>query len=119
MDLYKHKEEATKRNPEHKKYLEKLKNRKPKKLDEKMLEIHEEVFSQVNCLDCANCCKTTGPLFTEKDIERIAKHLRMKTSAFVDRYLYEDEDHDWVLKQLPCPFLDADNYCMIYEVSHN
>jgi Fe-S-cluster containining protein len=80
------------------------------------LDIHEEVFYKVNCLECANCCKTTGPLFTEKDIERISRHLRMKSSSFVEQYLYKDEDNDWILKQLPCPFLDAENYCMIYEV---
>ncbi len=116
MDLKKNKEEAAKRNGEHRKYLDKLKSKKPKKLDEKMQEIHEEVFNQINCLECANCCKTTGPLFTEKDIERISGHLRMKPSVFSDKYLYKDEDNDWVFKQLPCPFLDSENYCLIYEV---
>ena len=31
---------------------------------------HDEVFEEIDCLSCANCCKTTGPLFTEKDIEK-------------------------------------------------
>ena len=79
-------------------------------------EFHDEAFEKVDCLKCANCCKTTGPLFTQRDMDRIAKHLGIKTGEFIQRYLYMDEDGDFVLKQLPCPFLGADNYCSIYEV---
>lgn len=116
MNLDKYKNEAIKKASEHKKYLEKLKQKKPKKLDEEMEEIHQNVFSKIDCLQCANCCKTTGPLVLDKDIERISKHLRMKPIEFIDQYLYKDEDNDWVFKQLPCPFLDHSNYCIIYEV---
>lgn len=116
MNLEKYKQEAINKTNEHKKYLNKLKNKKPKKLDGTLFEIHEEVFNNINCLNCANCCKTTGPLFTEKDIDRISKHLRLKSTTFIDQYLYMDEDNDWILKNLPCPFLDNENYCLIYEV---
>ena len=81
-----------------------------------MQELHEAEFSRTDCLNCANCCKTTGPLFTNKDIERIAKHFRMKPQQFIEQYLRIDEDNDYVLQQLPCPFLGADNYCGIYDV---
>ena len=80
-----------------------------------MVELHEDEFSRTDCLTCANCCKTTGPLFTQKDIERIAKHFRMKPGEFIDTYLRLDEENDFVLQQVPCPFLGADNYCSIYE----
>ena len=78
--------------------------------------IHEEVFAQTNCLDCANCCKTTGPLFERKDIERIAKYLRLKPAQFEAQYLRIDEENDWVLQQVPCAFLGEDNACSIYDV---
>lgn len=78
--------------------------------------MHEEEFERTDCLDCANCCKTTGPLFTEKDIERIAKFFKIKQQKFIDTYLRIDEDRDYVLQSVPCTFLGADNYCSIYEV---
>jgi hypothetical protein len=81
-----------------------------------MVELHEETFKKTNCLSCANCCKTTGPLFTLADIERIAKHLRLKPQAFIDKYLRIDEDNDYVLQSVPCTFLDDDNSCFIYDV---
>ncbi len=101
---------------ETKSFFQRLKKRPPKQLDAITQAIHEEVFAQTNCLDCANCCKTTGPLFERKDITRIAKFLRLKPAQFEAQYLRVDEDNDWVLQQVPCAFLDEDNACSIYEV---
>ncbi|WP_299149011.1 YkgJ family cysteine cluster protein [uncultured Dokdonia sp.] len=101
---------------ENKKFFAKLRNKPPKKLDYIMQELHEEEFERTDCLTCANCCKTTGPLFTDKDIKRISKHFRMKEFDFINAYLRIDEDKDYVLQETPCTFLGADNYCSIYEV---
>src|SRR5690606_16137150 len=78
--------------------------------------IHDEVSKENDCLKCANCWKNSGPLFSQADIERIAKYLRMKPQQFTDKYLRIDEDRDYVLQSVPCTFLDAENYCMIYDV---
>ncbi|MDM1367358.1 YkgJ family cysteine cluster protein [Myroides marinus] len=107
---------AKDKHNENKKYFDKLKKKAPKDLDYQMQDIHDSVFKRTDCLSCANCCKTTGPLFTNADIERIAKHLKMKPQQFIDKYLYIDEDRDYVLQSLPCTFLDHENYCMIYDV---
>ena len=81
-----------------------------------MQELHDAEFDRTDCLNCANCCKTTGPLFTNADIERIAKHFKMKPSQFIDAYLRIDEENDYVLQSVPCTFLGDDNYCSIYDV---
>lgn len=107
---------AKEKHTKNKKFFDKLKKKTPKDLDYQMQEIHEQVFDKIDCLTCANCCKTTGPLFTQNDIQRISKHLRMKPQQFIDRYLQVDEDEDFVLQTLPCSFLDAENYCLIYDV---
>jgi hypothetical protein len=107
---------AKEKKNENKKFLSKLKKKPPKNLDYVMDDLHETEFQRTDCLSCANCCKTTGPLFTNADIERISKHLRLKPQQFIERYLQVDEDNDHVLQQLPCTFLDADNYCAIYDV---
>ena len=99
-----------------KRFFVKLRKKPPKDLDMIMQELHEEEFQRTDCLECANCCKTTGPLFTDKDVVRIANHLRMKASNFIESYLRVDEENDYVLKGVPCTFLGSDNYCSIYEV---
>lgn len=101
---------------ENKKYFDKLKKKTPKNLDYVMQDIHNAEFKRTNCLDCANCCKTTGPLFTSADIERISKHLRQKPQQFIEQYLIIDEDQDYILQSVPCAFLDSDNSCFIYDV---
>lgn len=101
---------------ETKKFFSRLKKKPPKQLDELMLELHEDEFSRTDCLSCGNCCKTTGPLFTDKDITRIARHFKMKPARFTETYLHLDEDNDYVLQSVPCVFLGPDNYCGIYEV---
>ena len=92
-----------------------LKRMKPGLLDKKMHALHEDVFACTDCLQCANCCKTTGPLVTRRDVEKLAKHLRIKAADFEKTYLRLDEDNDFVFKTMPCPFLGADNYCSVYE----
>ena len=98
-----------------KKFFQRLKKSPPKDLDGRVHELHEEVFSEINCLDCANCCKTISPIFKNKDIDRIAKRLHLKPSLFVEKYLHRDEEGDHVLNSVPCPFLAEDNSCIVYE----
>ena len=115
-DLDKFRARARSKRKENKAFFRKLKQRPPKQLDRQFHRAHEEAFAHIDCLSCANCCKTTGPLFTEKDIDRLARHFGMKPSDFIDQYLRIDEDGDFVLQSLPCPFLGNDNYCKVYEV---
>ncbi len=109
-------EKAKEKWVENKKYFAKLKKKQRKRLDLLMNEIHDEEFERTDCLTCANCCKTTSPIFTEKDISRISKHLKMKEEKFIDLYLQRDTDDFMVLKTAPCTFLDQDNSCFIYDV---
>ena len=105
---YKHKENKI--------FFGKLKKKPPRQLDYIMTELHDQEFERTDCLKCGNCCKTTGPLFTDKDIERISKYLRLKPKGFINTYLKIDEDNDYVLQNVPCHFLGEDNRCSIYEV---
>ena len=95
--------------------LNQLKKSRPRDLDDRFHELHEEVFQEIDCLECANCCKTTSPIFIPADIDRIAKGLRMKSVDFIEQYLRVDEEGDYVLKTAPCPFLEDDNKCFVYE----
>ena len=104
---------------ENKKYLDKIAQKKPKGLDDSVHQKHDEFFETFDCLTCANCCKTTSPLFLDKDVERLAKHFKIKPVEFTIKYLVIDEDGDKVLHSSPCPFLGKDNYCSVYEARPN
>jgi Fe-S-cluster containining protein len=99
-----------------KKYSRFLQRCDHRKVIKQLPELHEEVFSRIDCLSCANCCKNHSPRFKIPDIKRIAKFLGMKEGLMIEKYLRLDEDNDYVLQHQPCTFLNSDNTCSIYEV---
>jgi uncharacterized protein len=115
MDLSNLKAQAKNAEPANKKLFAKLKKSKPKNLDHAMQELHDQAFEKIDCLQCGNCCKTTSPIFNQKDIERLAKYFRLTPFEFINKHLHIDEDKDYVLNTAPCPFLGAGNYCAVYE----
>lgn len=115
MDLAKELERARNERKANKRFLDKLKQRPPKKLDEMVADLHEEVFDEIDCLACANCCSTTSPIVRDKDVDRLAKHLRLRPAELIEKYMLLDSDGDYVMNTAPCPFLGSDNYCSVYE----
>ena len=58
----------------------------------------EEIEEKIDCRACANCCKVAETNITERDVERLAKFLRVTPKQFVDQYTTmsvqeEDETH--------------------------
>jgi Fe-S-cluster containining protein len=97
------------------KLFERIKKKKPRDLDAQVHSLHNKIFARIDCLDCANCCSTTSPIFRDIDIKRLAKHLKMKENNFISSYLKMDEESDYVLQKSPCSFLGNDNKCSVYE----
>lgn len=85
-------------------------------LDSIFHEEHERIFKEINCLDCANCCKNHSPIILQEDMDRISDYLGISTADFISQYLEMDEEGDFVYNVQPCPFLLPDNKCRVYEV---
>jgi len=107
--------EARKKQKDNTAFFRQLAAKSQAKIDTAFQDLHEEVFEEVNCLDCGNCCKSLGPRLTDADIRRITAFLKVKPSEFTSKYLRMDEENDYVFRQMPCVFLGEDNYCSIYE----
>jgi len=90
--------------------------RKVRGMDSLAAALHKKAFQRIDCLDCANCCKTMSPTYTKVDVKRIAKHVGMTYKEYFDKYLYVDESGDIMNKKTPCQFLKKDNKCAIYPV---
>lgn len=116
IDLKAHSDKAKLALKKNKKLAKTLLRKNSKNLDTLTNKLHNQAFEHINCLECANCCKSISPIVTDIDIQRIAKHLRIRPSQLVSTYLLLDEEHDYVFIQQPCPFLGDDNYCSIYNV---
>lgn len=115
MDLNMLPEKAKKVEKETRNFFKSIKKSRMRELDDTIHALHEEVFDDIDCLNCANCCRSLGPRLSDRDIEKIGSALRIKPQEVVSQYLRIDEDNDYVFKTMPCPFLCNDNYCSIYE----
>ena len=106
---------AGSRRKDFKEAVKRLRKRRAGEIESLLEELHRQVFQEIDCLDCGNCCRSLGPRIIERDIARLGKTLRLSTGAVCDTYLKRDEDNDWVFKSVPCPFLGEDNLCFVYD----
>ncbi|MCF8232650.1 MAG: YkgJ family cysteine cluster protein [Bacteroidales bacterium] len=107
-------QKASQAKKSNKKLVQRLKKINPRKLDRIVHELHAEVFEEIDCLKCGNCCRSISPHITDKDIQRLAGSLKMKPSYFSEQFVKIDEDSSYGFNQSPCPFLGEDNYCAVY-----
>jgi Fe-S-cluster containining protein len=118
-EYQRHLQIANGKRKENKSFLDRLKKLRPNDLDVVTNEFHDKAFEKIDCLKCANCCKTTGPLLKYKDIQTLSLEKKIRQAEFTEKYLRVDEDNDWVFKKMPCPFLGSDNYCSVYSARPN
>lgn len=89
--------------------------KKNQQVDRIAKESHQEVFSEIVCTDCGNCCKVISPTVSQTDIKRISSFLQISEEEFIETYLKTDDTNEYEMNALPCPFL-KDNKCSIYEI---
>src|SRR3954453_23715276 len=61
--------------------------------------IAEGIEEQINCTQCANCCKVATVKLSERDVERPARALRIPASRFLADYAVESEEEGLILRQ--------------------
>lgn len=116
MDLKKFSVSVSRKKKKLAAFLEKLDHIVPVDMPKLVAKTDAEVWRDVSCMECANCCKTMSPTYSRADLLRISAHVGMKPEAFKKKWLYKEEDTgDWMNKSVPCQFL-VGNMCSIYEV---
>jgi len=79
--------------------------------------IAEGIEEQIDCTQCANCCRVATAVVTERDIERLSRALRIKPARFLADYTDESPDEGRILKRTRehgCIFLSG-NECTVYD----
>jgi Fe-S-cluster containining protein len=85
-------------------------------VERKFKKISQEVQDQFDCTQCANCCKVATVDPSERDVEKMARFLRISREKFLREYTTLDEDGKTILKrnEQGCIFLSGTE-CTIYE----
>ena len=79
--------------------------------------IAEGIEEQIDCTQCANCCRMATAKVTERDVDRLARHFRIKPERIMAEYVVESEEEGHILRRREngeCVFLDG-NECSVYE----
>ena len=79
--------------------------------------IGEEIEDQIDCTVCANCCRVATVEVSDRDIDRLARFLKIKRQKFIDEYTVVNEEEGTIdLRRTAtgCVFLSG-NECTIYE----
>jgi uncharacterized protein len=99
-------------------FLSRLKRNPSRNLQSIAIKAGSNVWDEIDCLSCANCCKTMTPTYTNADIKKIASYLQISGDEMKRRWLKKERGTgNWVNKATPCQFLDlGTNMCNVYEV---
>ncbi|MBM3501315.1 MAG: YkgJ family cysteine cluster protein [Armatimonadetes bacterium] len=107
---------ATRRRDESRRFLRWLKygrRRTKRQVMELQVELTNEVWAQIDCRECANCCAAMQLQLTAQDCVQAAKAVGLTTAEFQRRHAEKHRDGLWYLKAQPCLFL-RDKQCSIY-----
>ncbi len=76
-----------------------------------------EVEDQIDCRQCANCCRVATARLIERDVTKLAKSMRISETQFIREYTEESAEEGLILKrgEHGCVFLNG-NDCLVYEV---
>ncbi len=76
----------------------------------------QDIHDQIDCRECAECCRVGEVELSDRDIEKLARFLGLPVNEFVEKFVMEGEDGDRILRrsQAGCVFLQG-NDCTVYE----
>jgi uncharacterized protein len=84
--------------------------------DRRLRRFGEDIEAEIDCTQCANCCRVSEVGITDRDIEKLAKFIGVTREEFLRDSTQRDETNDLILKKTDagCVFL-KDNLCTVYE----
>ena len=88
--------------------------------DRVLRRIGEQIEEQIDCTTCGNCCKVATATVSDRDVDRLARHLRLSRGEFLAGYTAHDagepENGGRILRRTDagCVFLDGTR-CSVYE----
>jgi uncharacterized protein len=114
-DLVQIRLQGEKKRPENERFRKYLKSHSHS--DRVLRHIAEEIEEQIDCTQCANCCKLATVTLGERDVERLARYLRTTPAKFLADYTTISQDEGRILRRTAeagCVFLEG-NLCSVYD----
>src|SRR5436305_8338730 len=76
----------------------------------------EQVHDEIDCRQCAECCRVTEVPLAERDIQKLAHFLGLSQKSFLEKHTARDDSGAFILRRNAqgCEFLQG-NDCTAYE----
>jgi hypothetical protein len=84
--------------------------------DRRLRRFGEEIEAEIDCTQCANCCRVTEVGINQRDVEKLAKFIGVSEDEFRRQFTARDDAGAMILKRGEggCVFLEG-NLCSVYE----
>jgi uncharacterized protein len=84
--------------------------------DRRLRRFGEEIEAEIDCTQCANCCRVTEVGINQRDVEKLAKFIGVSEHEFAQQFTALDNAGAKILKRNEngCVFLEG-NLCSVYE----
>jgi Fe-S-cluster containining protein len=85
-------------------------------VERRLKKIAQEIEEQIDCTQCAECCRVATTPVEDREIKSLAKQIGVSSETFIRDYTTVDEEGDRILRRTEqgCVFLEG-NLCSIYE----
>jgi Fe-S-cluster containining protein len=85
-------------------------------VERRLRHIAREVEDQIDCTQCANCCRVATVRLSARDVEKLIRFLGMRRDEFLSKYTVQSQDEGLILgkTEAGCVFLEG-NLCSVYE----
>jgi len=84
--------------------------------DRRLRRFGEEIEAEIDCTQCANCCRVTEVGINDRDVEKLSKFIGVSEREFGQQFTAVDKAGAKILKrnESGCVFLEG-NLCSVYE----
>lgn len=85
-------------------------------VERRLRRIAEEIEDAIDCTECANCCRVATVRLLDRDVDKLAKALRLNRDKFLHLYTEQTADEGLIIRRGAdgCPFL-VGSLCSVYE----
>jgi len=85
-------------------------------VERRLSAIAQQMEEQIDCTQCANCCRLATTQVQDRDIERLARYLGLSPKEVKQKYTVESAEEGRILRRTEsgCIFLEG-NLCSVYD----
>ena len=105
---------AAEKEIENQLFVDHLKKQDGQEIDGLVFTLNHFISSQIDCMQCGNCCKSLMINVSDDEANHLSEHLHQSRKEFEHKYVEKGNNGMMIINTIPCHFLH-NNKCTVYE----